>query len=104
MTTLDKLNKHLATEVTQYHPDYSHKTIANTIECKDGTTLSVQASAFHYCSPRNNTGPYTSVEVWCIPFDTIVTEFEYEVDGPSGFVPIELVAKFIDNHGGFKQH
>ena len=33
------------------------------IVCKDGTTLSVQASEFHYCTPRDNKGPYTHVEI-----------------------------------------
>jgi len=37
--------------------------VCKQVELENGGTLSVQASASHYCSPRNNTGPYTSVEV-----------------------------------------
>ena len=29
----------------------------------DGTILSIQASEMHYCTPRNNIGPYTAAEV-----------------------------------------
>lgn len=33
--------------------------------CRDGFTMSVQASHTHYCSPRNDYGPYTHVEIDC---------------------------------------
>lgn len=33
------------------------------ITCKDGATLSVQASSGHYCSPRTNHATWSSVEV-----------------------------------------
>ena len=104
MTTLAKLQAHLATKHTQLIPGYFHKELAEFITCADGVTLSVQASETHYCEPRDNKGPYTEVEVWCIRNCTApVTQFEYEEDEPSGYVPIEKVAAFIDQHGGFKE-
>lgn len=33
------------------------------IECADGFALSVQACRWTYCTPRENTGPWTAVEV-----------------------------------------
>jgi hypothetical protein len=39
------------------------KPIAKKHECKDGATLSIQASKSHYCTPRDNKGPYSSIEV-----------------------------------------
>ncbi len=33
------------------------------IVCNDGTTLSVQTSHTHYCTPRTDHGPYSHVEV-----------------------------------------
>lgn len=36
---------------------------ARLIVCRDGFSLSVQASHTHYCSPKNDTGPWTTVEV-----------------------------------------
>ena len=99
MNTPEKLQARLNTPV-RLLSDYDYKTLAERVVCKDGTTISVQASAFHYCTPRSNSGPYTHVEVWCA--SVIPTEFDYDEDEPTAQVPIELVAQFIDNHGGFQ--
>lgn len=101
MTTLEKLQAHLATEVTYVTSTVKYKTVAPRVECADGARISVQASETHYSTPRSNTGPYTHVEAWCA--STEVTEFEYSDDEPSAQVPIEDVVQFIDNHGGFKE-
>ena len=37
--------------------------VVDRIVCADGHTLSVQASETHYCTPRDNRGPWTHVEV-----------------------------------------
>lgn len=99
MKTIEKLQARLDTPV-RLLSGYEHKELAEHVVCKDGTTISVQASAFHYCTPRNNFGPYTHVEVWCA--SVWPTEFDYDEEGPSAQVPIELVAQFIDAHGGFQ--
>lgn len=85
--------------------------IRSALVCKDGTTLSVQASIFHYCIPRDNVGPYTCVEVGYIvdkEENTITppeTWREYSSDNefPTdvyGYVPLTLVIEFIILHGG----
>lgn len=99
MKTIEKLQAHLNTPV-RFVDTYDYKTPAEHVVCKDGTTISVQASFHHYCTPRSDLGPYTHVEVWCA--SVVPTEFDYNEDGPSAQVPIELVAQFIDNHGGFE--
>jgi len=33
------------------------------ITCQSGLSMSVQASHFHYCEPRDDSGPYSHVEV-----------------------------------------
>ena len=43
--------------------------------CEDGVRLSVQANAMAYCEPRNDIGPYTSVEVG---FPSIRPPIEWE--------------------------
>ena len=70
------------------------------IVCKSGLAMSVQASRFHYCSPRDDEGPWDKVEIgypnkW-------LTELEEYGDGENifGFVPIELVEKIIEDNGG----
>ena len=99
MSTLDKLQSKLAGSVRTVG-SYKYKDTADNVECADGTTVSVQASESHYCTPRADKGPYTHVEVWLATAP--VTEFDYDEEGPSAYVPIEKVIEFIDNHGGFK--
>ena len=98
MNTFDRLQKHLANEITKTSTGWYYKPLADLVKCADGTTLSVQASKYHYCTPRDNKGPYIAVEVWCV--SAPVTEFEYSADAPSAYVPIADVVRFIDNHGG----
>jgi hypothetical protein len=77
------------------------------IICNDGTTLSVQVGSSLYCTPRDNKGPWTHVEVGyptAIPPDTWL---EYaDSDGINsdvfGYVPVELVETYIASHGGRK--
>ena len=99
MNTLDKLQANLAGSVSTVG-SHEYKGNADHVECADGTTISVQASQFHYSTPRSDRGPYTHVEVWLA--SAPVTEFDYDEEGPSAYVPIEKVVEFIDNHGGFK--
>lgn len=76
------------------------------IICADGTTLSVQASEHMYCSPRNNEGPYRSVEVGfpSVEPPEIWRQYAEDPDHPTAtvyaYVPIELVSFFIASHGG----
>lgn len=87
------------------------KKIADEITLADGVRLSIQASNNHYCIPRNDEGPYTHVEVGFIrKGDEPITpprSWRKYADGafPSevyGYVPVELVEKFIASHGGRK--
>jgi hypothetical protein len=79
------------------------------IQCADGFSVSVQASAFHYCTPRNNEGPWDTVELG-FPNAPIPELFEYsESENPDamnsvwGFVPMNLVVELITKHGGLKK-
>lgn len=75
------------------------------IECKDGFTISVQASRFHYSEPRENSGPYTRVEVG-FPTEKCEELMEYAenasepTDTVYAYVPIEIVEALIEKHGG----
>ena len=101
MTTLDKLQAHLAAPSTWVSHGYSYKNVSPHVKCADGSTMSVQASWSHYCEPCDNVGPYTKVEVWCcgeVPAWSDFGDGEY----PYARVPIELVAEEIDRRGGFE--
>lgn len=74
--------------------------------CNDGFSISVQASEFHYCEPRRNgVQDYESVE---LGFPSVEDELinEYAEDCMNytetvyGYVPIEIVEKLIEKHGG----
>jgi hypothetical protein len=98
--TLERLQDHLSTAV-RVISGYAYKYQAPTVVCADGSTMSVQASKFHYCTPRSDFGPYTHVEVWYCKGPKQWEEYGYG-DGsePYVFVPIELVAEEIDRRGG----
>lgn len=91
---VDAIHEHLMTaEVVG-----DHRCPVTPIECRDGARFSVQASQYHYCSPRNDAGPWTHVEV--MPLDgAIPTKFECATDDVAGYVPIEAVADEILSRG-----
>lgn len=76
--------------------------------CNDGYSISVQASAFHYCSPRlNGLQDYKSVELgYPSAEDELINEYAENAidytDTVYGYVPIEVVEKLIEKHGGIK--
>lgn len=80
------------------------------LTCADGFSMSVQASSTHYCLPRDSFGPYSAVEVG-YP-SAKVDGFMPHIDGgpetnPTdtvyGYVPIEIVAQAIADHGGLAE-
>ena len=75
--------------------------------CNDGYSISVQASAFDYCSPRlNGLQDYESVELGFPSMeDELINEYAEDMDYTKtvyGYVPIEVVERLIKKHGGIK--
>lgn len=110
MTTLDKINALLDAKSRTRIDDWGDARLNHVpkVICADGFTMSVQASSSHYCSPRDNEGPYVSVEIG-FPSER-VEEFMDYIDGnrddtdPTdtvyGWVPVHVVVEVIDQHGG----
>lgn len=76
------------------------------ITCNDGTTLSVQVGTNLYCTPRDDNGEYTHVEVG---FPSVIPPDSWRDYGDGefpcdvyGYVPVQLVEEFIAMHGGRK--
>lgn len=70
------------------------------ITCRDGTQFSVQASRFTYCSPRNDQGPWTHVEVMTLTDGVTPRNWEHDAgENLAGYVPIEAVAREIRERG-----
>lgn len=103
-TIIDKLQKHLKDKNYDGRNRDAVPEVSPPIVCNDNFILSVQASRFHYCEPRDNFGPYTQVEVMCISGQEI-PEFEQYFDGDSvyAFVPIELVAEVIERESNINE-
>lgn len=84
------------------------RAVVDKIRCADGTTLSVQASRFHYCAPRDDIGPWSKVEVGFPSVKPPRTWKQYAEtwSDPTGtvyaWVPVEVVRRFIKQHGGEK--
>jgi len=76
-------------------------------KCADGMTLSLQVSDGHYCSPRDDAGPWNEVEIG-YPSRKPPKSIMHYIDGlgsePTkavyGYVPVKLVDRWIARHGG----
>lgn len=79
------------------------------IICKDGYSLSAQASRTHYSIPRDDVGPYTHVEIG-YPEDGLgnpqrpeaFAEYQSGGDPVYAFVPLQVLIDFVDLHGGVR--
>jgi|LWDU01.1.fsa_nt_gi hypothetical protein len=75
---------------------------------KSGFNVSIQASERSYCEPRNNTGPYTSVELgFPSAPDSLIIGYAEDSDDPTGtvygWVPVGVVQALISKHGGIEE-
>jgi hypothetical protein len=86
-------------------------TIRKQTVCRDGFTMSVQASAYHYCSPRVDGLPkrrYTAFEVGfpsqveplLLPYMEPPGKGKGPCDTVYGYVPAYVVRKVVKKHGG----
>ena len=80
--------------------------ICKVVCLENGGNLSVQASETHYCIPRNNTGPYTCVEVgyptgvklpdsWKEYAERWDEDADWRKSDVFAYVPVELVRELI---------
>lgn len=92
--------------------DNGFKPLIKRLELADGESLSVQTGHAHYCQPRDNYGPWYLVEVGYPSVDPGEEWREYfdgdweETDHTGSvykYVPIDLVVKFINDHGGISR-
>lgn len=95
---------HIFENNSMYNLEYKERT--PRIYCMDGTSFSIQTGEYNYCTPRDNIGPWTHVELGfpSKKFDCLTPyQDNSESDQEStvfGFVPIELVRDMIDKCGG----
>ena len=75
--------------------------------CKDGYSVSIQGNSTAYCWPReDNCKKYEHVELgYPNQLDKLIMEYAEDTSIPTktvyGYVPVTVVNKLIDKHGGF---
>jgi len=82
-------------------------TNTKTLVLGDGTTMSVQASNFHYCSPRIDTH-YWNYEEFEIGFPSVeidelmpyVEDESCPTDTVYAYVPVSVIEAVIESRGG----
>lgn len=74
--------------------------LAPEFECKSGLTMSIQAGGFHYCEPRNDIGPWKTVEVGFPSRELRTIRKYYEGGGVYARVPIDALERIIKRNGG----
>lgn len=82
----------------EYEKAYKQMKKIDKRKCRlaSGYTISVQASEYHYCTPRiNDAKEYRSVEMWVFDEHNVpITE------DPQSYVPVSSVLELIEAHGG----
>lgn len=86
---------------------YTETNIRPTLVCSDGFNMSVQASYFHYCYPRQTLSDsnYNEVEVGFPNMEEpLIMEYAENPEIPTetvyGWVPIAVIDEVIVKHGG----
>ena len=83
-----------------------NKTRNRRVVCKDGFSVSIQASSTNYCSPRiDKADEYKSVELgYPSRADYIIEQYaedEYQLtETVYGYVPVDEVYLLLTKHGG----
>lgn len=97
----------LTTCVLQYTPTYKLNTIRPRVLCKDGFSVSIQANHNAYCTPEADLedSNYTEVELgYPNQEDELLLDYAEDVDCLTDtvypYVPIEIIEKVCENHGG----
>ena len=82
--------------------DFGRLAVREHVVCGDGFTLSVQASDFHYCTPRSKEGPWTHFEVMLDDYEEDWEDSLADTSMPLYVrVPAEDIDALIAKHGGY---
>lgn len=75
------------------------------LKLADGFVMSLQASNFHYCEPREDEGPYSSFEIgYPSEPEELLLPYAEEPERPTdtvyGYVPASVIEAVVAKHGG----
>ena len=76
--------------------------------CRDGFKVSIEASEGNYCEPKNNEGPYSSVELgFPSAMEPLIMRYAEDPENPTGtvygWVPSVVILEVIQKHGGWEE-
>jgi hypothetical protein len=79
--------------------------VRDVVTCKDGFSISIQGGTRgHYCRPRARCNVYLELELgYPSELDDLISKYaecENTIDTVFAFVPISVVEKLIEKHGG----
>lgn len=89
--TLEEFTKRTTNTGTDFRP---------AIHCNDGYSFSCQGSHYHFSEPQEDVEEYKTMELGGWDLDEID---KYEKSPVAMFVPVKLIQKMIDNHGGINE-
>lgn len=96
--------------ITELHPTLPLGAMGTPIKarlkCADGFMMSVQASSYHYCTPRVDAGPHINFEIgFPTEREELLMPYAEEPNRPTetvyGYVPADIVDQVIAKHGGY---
>ena len=81
------------------------KRLRDSVVCADGYCISIQASEYHYCTPRTNDAEgYGACELgFPNQPDELINEYAEDSDYTStvyAYVPAKVIQALLDKHGG----
>lgn len=82
--------------------------VTPAVVCKDKFMMSVQASSYTYCNPREDKAwPYKNVEIgFPNQKEELIMKYAEDPNDPTetvyAHVPVEIVNKVIEKHGGLE--
>lgn len=96
----DYVNEYLRRMKEDQTPGTFSHNVVRGVRCASGLELSIQASSGHYCSPKQDEGPWTHVEIG-FPSRKLRTLAEWDQkDGIYAWVPVEKLNWVITKAGG----
>jgi hypothetical protein len=103
---MDQINEYVE-NFREKSPSEGYLGFVPRIVCADGFSMSVQASSFHYCSPRCNAGPWESFEIgFPSANERILAAYKQgyrntkQTETVFPYVPVSVILKIIKKHGG----
>ena len=97
------------TPLEEYYEDGIRRFIRNPyLICKDVFQMSVQASETHYSAPKGFADKYSEVEIGYPSMkESLIMPYCEDDNNPCdtvyGYVPVELVNRVIEKHGGINE-